>query len=60
MKNQTIEKAKTQIIFTAKNQYLKPKEPSNNVKLQSVKTLTTQIYFFLFGKQMGLFVYKTR
>ena len=30
------------------------KAPSNNVKLQSDTTLTTQIYFFLIKKQMGL------
>ena len=31
--------------FTAKTQFLKLKAPSNNVKLQSDNTLTTQYYF---------------
>ena len=39
--------------FTAKTQYLKLKAPSNNVQLQSDKTLTTQIYFFLTTQHMG-------
>ena len=32
--------------FTAKTEYLNLKAPSNNVKVQSGKTLTTQVYFF--------------
>ena len=32
--------------FTAKTQYLNLKAPSNNVKLQSDKTLTSHIYIF--------------
>ena len=32
--------------FTAKTEYQNLKAPSNNVKMQSDKTLTTQIYFF--------------
>ena len=32
-------------VFTAENQYLKLKSPSNNVKMKSDKTLTTQISF---------------
>ena len=35
--------------------YLILKAPSKNVKLQSDKDLTTQIFFFLITKQMGLF-----
>ena len=33
--------------FTAKIQHLNLKEPSNNVKIQSEKTLHIQTYFFL-------------
>ena len=43
---------KTQQKFTAKTQYLNSKAPSNNVRLQSDKTLTTQTYFFLTTQQM--------
>ena len=32
--------------FTAKTQYLNLKAPSNNVKIQSDKTLTIQLYPF--------------
>ena len=42
--------------FSAKTQYLNLKAPSNNVKLQSDKTLTKQIYFFLTTQQMGVFL----
>ena len=44
----------------AKNQNLNSKAPSNNVKLQSHKTLTTEIYFFLTTQQMEFFLNKTR
>ena len=44
----------------SKNSYLNYKAPSNNVKLQSDKTLTTQIYFFLTTHQMGFFLNDTR
>ena len=37
---------------TAKTKYLNLKAPSNNVKLQSDKTLTTHFYFFLTTQQM--------
>ena len=40
--------------FTEKTQYINLKAPSNNVKTQSDKSLTTQIYFFLTTKQMGI------
>ena len=46
--------------FTAKTQYLNLKAPSNNVKMQSDKTLTTQIYFFLTMQQMEIFLNETR
>ena len=45
--------------FTAKT-HLNLKSPSNNVKLQSDKTLTTQIYFSLTTHQMGFFLNETR
>ena len=41
--------------FTANTQYLNIKAPSNNVKMQSDKTLTTQSYFFLTIQQMRIF-----
>ena len=41
--------------FTAETQYINLKAPSNNVKMQSDKTLTTQIYFFLTIQQMDVF-----
>ena len=59
-KKQTTKQAKTQNIFTAKTQYLKLKAPSNNVKLQSDETLTTQIYIFQITKQMGFCFKETR
>ena len=37
----------------AKTQYLYLKAPSNNVKMQSDKTLTTQIYYFLLIQQIS-------
>ena len=35
------------------------KAPSNNVKTQSNKSLTTKIYLFLTTKQLGLFLNET-
>ena len=46
--------------FKAKTQYLNLKAPSNNVKMQSHKTLTTQSYCFLTIQQMETFNNKTR
>ena len=42
-KNNKISKNKN---FTAKTQYANLKASCNNLKMQSDKTLTTQIYFF--------------
>ena len=44
----------------AKTQYLNLKAPNNNVKVQSDKSLTKQIYVFLTTKQMGIFRNETR
>ena len=41
--------------FYGLNSISKSKGPSNNVKLQSDKTLNTQIIFFLIIKQMKVF-----
>ena len=46
--------------FTAKTEYQILKAPSNNVKMQSVKTLTTQIYCFLTIQHMETFPNETR
>ena len=46
--------------FKAKNQYLNLKAPSNNVKMQSDKTLTTQTNFFLTKQQMEIFLNEIR
>ena len=46
--------------FTAKTQHLKLKAPSNNVRLLSDETLTTQIYFFLTTQQIRVFLNETR
>ena len=46
--------------FTAKTQYLNLKATSDNVNLQSNKTLTTQILFFLTTHQMGFSLNATR
>ena len=46
--------------FTAKSQYLNLKAPSNNVKLQSGKTLTTQIYFVLSTQPIRFLFDETR
>ena len=50
-KKTTTKKAKTKISWQIS--YLILKAPINNVKLQSDKTLTTQIYFFLTAQQTG-------
>ena len=47
-------------IFEANTQYLKLKAPSNNVKMQSDKTLTKQTYFFLTIQQKEIFLNETR
>ena len=46
--------------FTAKAQHLNLNAPSNIVKLQSDKTLTTQIYLFLNTHHMGFFLNESR
>ena len=46
--------------FKAITQYLNLKAPSNNVKMQSDKTLTTQSYPFLTIQQMKTFHNETR
>ena len=46
--------------FKAKTQYLNLKSPSNNVKMQSDKTITTQSYYFLTIQQMKTFHNETR
>ena len=46
--------------FTAETQYLSLKAHSNNVKMQSNKTLTTEIKFFLTIQQMDIFLNETR
>ena len=56
-KNNKISKNKN---FKAKTQYLNLKAPSNNVKMQSDKTLTTQSYYFLTTQQMKIFNIETR
>ena len=53
MKNNNEEEANK--IATAKTQYLNLKAPSNNVKLQSDETLTTQIYIFPNYTSDGIF-----
>ena len=50
-KKQTIKRAKIKN-FTAKTQYINLKAPSNNVKMQSDKTLTKTIYFFQTTQRM--------
>ena len=55
-KNNKIGKNKN---FTARTEYLNLKAPSNNVKMQSDKILTTQFYFFLTKKQMEIFLNET-
>ena len=46
--------------FTAKTEYQNLKAPRNDVKMQSDKTLTTQIYFFLTIQQMEFFLNEAR
>ena len=45
--------------FTAKTEYLNFKAHSNNVKMQSDKTLTTQIYFLLTIQRTESFLNET-
>ena len=45
---------------TPKNQHLKLKAPSNNVKIQSEENLTIKIYFFVTTKLVGLYIHETR
>ena len=45
--------------FKTETQYLNLKAPSKNVKMQSDKTLTTQIYFFLTTQRMDVFLNET-
>ena len=52
------QKAKT--IISRQKLYLSLKAPSNKVKLQSDKTLTTRIIFFLTKHQMGFFINKIK
>ena len=59
-KKQQQKKQNQKLIGRAKTQYLNLKAPCNNVKLQSDKTFTTQIYIFLTKNQMGFFVSETR
>ena len=58
--NKTNNKISKNRKFTAKTEYLNLKAPSNNVKEQSDKTLTTQVYFFLTIQQMESFLNETR
>ena len=53
-------KQKENTFFTAKFQHLNLKAPSINVKIQSEESLTTQTYFFVCRKQMGLYINETR
>ena len=48
-------KQKQKLLGTAKTQYLNLQAPSNNVKIQSDKTLITQIYFFSNYTSDGIF-----
>ena len=57
-KQQNKQKQKT--IFTAKTQHVNLKAPINNIKTQSDKILTAQIYVFIINKQMGLYLNETR
>ena len=36
------------------------KAPTNNVKIQSDKTLTTKIYLFISTKQMQIYIFENR
>ena len=55
----TKNKISTNKNFTAKTEYLNLKAPSNNVKVQSGKTLTKQVFFFLAIRQMDNFLNET-
>ena len=46
--------------FTVKTQYLDLKAPCKNLRMQSDKTLATQIYSFFTTQQMGFFLNGTR
>ena len=46
--------------FTAKTEYQNLKAPSNNLKMQSDKTLIIQIYFLLTILQIEFFLNETR
>ena len=46
--------------FKTKTQYLNLKAPSNNVKMQSDKTINAQSYYFLTIQQMKTFHNETR
>ena len=46
--------------FTDETQYLNLKASSNNVKMQSDRTLTTQIYLLLTIQQVEIFLNETR
>ena len=43
----------------SKTEYLNLKAPGNNVKVQSGKTLSTKVYFFLTVQQMENFFIET-
>ena len=45
--------------FTAKTEYLNLKAPSNNAKVHSGKTVTTQVYFSLTIQHMENFLDET-
>ena len=57
---ETRKKNSTNKILAAKNEYLNLKAPGNNVKMQSDKTLTTQVYLLLTIQQMKSFLNETR
>ena len=60
IKKNTTNKISKNKNFTEKNEYQNLNAPSNNVKMQSDKTLTTQIYFFRTTQQMEIFLNETR
>ena len=55
MREETNNKTSKNKIFTAKSQYQNLEAPSNKVKMQSVRTLTTRILFFFHVKGRGKF-----
>ena len=59
MRKKTNNKISKNKNIKAKTEYQNLKAPSN-VKMQSDKTLTTQIYFFLTIQQMEFFLNETR